>query len=361
MNEQQQQKQLPIIFRYRYLWHVLFWIVMYLGYVVSYGGYGKGDYYNEALINAILLPVRILFTYTMLYYILPQFLLKKKYKNFILATLVHAFLFGLSIWLVFRNIIYIEDYACYNDYPIIYLHKIFVAIIGNYGIPLTAMIFKLFKWWYLDQQYKTELEHEKLASELKYLKSQIHPHFLFNTLNNLYALTLRNSGEASDVVLKLSNLLDYMLYHSKSETVKLEKELGILESYIELEKIRYGERLNLEYNVIGDASTIEVAPLILFPFIENAFKHGASADRANPVIKINVEIENSYVILQVMNSLPPERKPEDNGKEGIGLKNIRRQLDLIYPFNHTLEVGKVSNTYKVYLKIDSKNKQQSVI
>ncbi len=350
MNE---QNQLPIIFRYRFLWHVLFWIVTYLGYVISYGGYGKGDYLNEASINAILLPVRMLFTYIMLYYLLPHFLLKRKYRKFILATLVHAFLFGWSIWLVFRNIIYIEDYACYNKYPIIYFKKIFVFIIGNYGIPLTAMIFKLFKWWYQDQQYKVQLEKEKLASELKYLKGQIHPHFLFNTLNNLYALTLKNSGEASDVVLRLSNLLDYMIYHSNTETVKLEKELGILESYIELEKIRYGDRLELDYEVNGDPNSIDVAPLILFPFVENAFKHGASVDRANPKIKIKIDIEDACVILKVENTVPREK--EENNKAGIGLKNVKRQLALQYPNMHELKIEKKEKSFKVYLNIKCKS------
>jgi two-component system LytT family sensor kinase len=350
MNE---QNQLPIIFRYRYLWHVLFWIVTYLGYVISYGGYGKGDYYHEASINLILLPVRMLFTYIMLYYLLPQFLIKRKYRKFILTTLVHAFLFGWSIWLVFRNIIYIEDYACYNEYPIVYFKKIFVSIIGNYGIPLTAMIFKLFKWWYLDQQYKVELEKEKLESELKYLKGQIHPHFLFNTLNNLYALTLRNSGEASDVVLRLSNLLDYMIYHSNTETVKLEKELGILESYIELEKIRYGERLEIDYRVTGDPNSIDVAPLILFPFVENAFKHGASVDRTNPKIKISIDIEEACVIMQVENTVPREK--QENNKEGIGLKNVKRQLALQYPNMHELKIEKKEKTFEVYLNIKCKS------
>ncbi len=350
-----QYKNLPIIFRHRYLWHVLFWIVMYLGYVINYGGYGNGDYIGEAIINAVLLPVRMLFTYIMLYLLLPALFLKKKYKKFILVTLAHAFLFGLTIWLALRFCISIKDYVCYSKYPVFYFHKIFVSIVGNYGITLVAMIFKLFKWWYLDQQYKVELEREKLASELKYLKGQIHPHFLFNTLNNLYALTLKNSNQASDVVLKLSSLLDYMLYCSNLETVKLEKELGILESYIDLEKIRYGDRLNLEYKINGDASKIEVAPLVLFPFVENAFKHGASKDRANPNIKITVNIVNSCVELQVINSLPSELKEEDNSNGGIGLKNIRRQLDLLYPDNHELKVEKKNNTYKVVLKINCKN------
>ncbi len=349
--QDEEHKHLPIIFRYRVLWHILFWIVMYLGYVISYGGYGKGDYFHEAKINAILLPVRMLFTYIMLYYLLTHFLIKRKYRQFIFATLVHAFLFGLSIWFMFRFVIYINDYACYTEYPIIYFNKIFVAIIGNYGIPLTAMIFKLFKWWYVDQQYKVKLEHEKIASELKYLKGQIHPHFLFNTLNNLYALTLRNSGEASDVVLKLSNLLDYMLYHSSAERVKLEKELGILESYIELEKIRYGDRLHIDYQINGDTSAIEVAPLILFPFIENAFKHGASTDRANPEIKIKIDVDNLCVILQVVNSLPEDKVHTEKQKQGIGLKNIRRQLDLQYKEMYELKVKIEEKFYKVLLKI----------
>lgn len=329
----------PFLFKYRIIWHILFWICIYFAYVISYGGYGNGNYSYEAIINAILLPVRMAFTYTMIYLLLPHFLMKRKYRNFFLFTAVHAFLFGFSIWLMYYYVIEIEGYVMHgNDYPIFYFPKIFVSIISNYGIPLLAVIVKIFKWWYTDQQYKMQLEREKLSSEIKYLKAQIHPHFLFNTLNNLYALTLKQSKKAADVVIKLSNILDYMLYHSGNERVLLEKELNILNSYIELEKIRYGDRLDLEYKVNGEPSAFEVAPLILFPFVENAFKHGASNDSATPSISILIVIKREKLMLTVKNSLPPGKVPEIDNSNGIGMKNIRRQLSLLYPEQHNLKV-----------------------
>lgn len=348
-----QDKDLPIIFRHRILWHVLFWIVIYLGYVISYGGYGQGNYEYEAIINGALLPIRILFSYLLIYFILPKFLIKKKYPQFFIATAIHAFLFGLFIWLTFKLAIDIKGYACYEEYPIFYWNKIFVSVISNYGVPLAAMLLKLFKWWYKDQLYKNELQQEKLVNELKYLKGQIHPHFLFNTLNNLYALTLRNTGEASDVVLKLSSMLDYMLYHSNAERVPIEKELGILENYIELEKIRYGDRLKLSYEVRGDKNNIEVAPLILFPFVENAFKHGASIDRTSPEIDIFIELEANLVKVQVKNSIPKEKLIDARNKSGngIGLKNIKRQLELLYPDKYKLDVNIEDKYYKVKLSL----------
>lgn len=324
---------------------------MYAAYTISYGGYGSGDYYYEAIINGILLPVRMLFTYVMIYLILPKFLLRRKYREFFGLTLLHAFLFGFTIWIFFYKFIHIEGYTSHSNYPVFYFPKIFVSIIGNYGIPLLAIIIKIFKWWYLDQQYKLQLEKEKLASEIKYLKAQIHPHFLFNTLNNLYALTLKKSKDAPDVVIKLSNILDYMLYHTGAERVSLEKEIEILNSYIELEKIRYGERLEFDFQINGNTGTYQIAPLILFPFIENAFKHGASEDTSNPKVLVNLSINEEKLELNVENSIPPGKKPEPDNGNGIGLRNIRRQLSLLYPESHNLDVSVEESRFLVTLNL----------
>ncbi len=339
--------QLPIIFRYRLLWHLLFWVLIYLTYVISYGGY-TDDYQRELAINGVLMPVRILFTYLMLYLILPL-LIQKKYSQFIVLTLFHALACGILIWFVYRFYAISSNIADINELPLLYVSKIFVSIISNYGIVLAACMLKLFKWWFIDQQYKVKIENEKLESELKFLKSQINPHFLFNTLNNLYALTLKNSSQASDVVLKLSGLLDYMLYHAKENEVSLTKELSIIESYIELEKIRYGDRLKLSYSLEGDASSCMIAPLILIPFVENAFKHGASKDRQSPEIDIKVKAESNGIEFNISNSFP---KHVVNNDKGIGLENIRRQLNLIYPDRHQLEINHQDQMYSVQLRLN---------
>lgn len=358
MNSIKSPGNLPIIFQYRWLWHVLFWIAVYGGYTISYGGYGDLNYLHEAHVNAGLLPIRIIFTYLFIYLLIPRLLLKKKYKAFALATIIHAIVMGFCIWMFYYFVYYLpglsESSNESDKLPVFYAGKIFVSIISNYAIPLSAATIKLFKWWYLDQQYKVQLEKDRLASELKYLKAQVHPHFLFNTLNNLYALTLKKSPNAPDIVLKLSSLLDYMLYHTNAKYVLLEKEINILENYLDLEKLRYGDRLELNYNVIGDISGYNIAPLTLFPFIENAFKHGASKDSTAPKINITIITEKEQLILKVANSINNNKVAETGESNGLGLKNIKRQLDLVYPHNHNLDITANHNNFAIELTLKCK-------
>ncbi len=345
------QMGLPVIFRHRVLWHVLFWLLVYTGYTISYGGYGAGNYRYEAVINALLMPIRILFTYLFIYFILPRFLMNRRYTAFIGVTALHAFLMGFFIWLTYY-FIHIPDYTTHGGFPVFYFPKIFVSIISNYAIPVSAAMITLFKSWYLDQQYKMRLEKEKLASELKYLKAQIHPHFLFNTLNNLYALTLKNSKKAPDIVLKLSGLLDYMLYHTNTNQVALEKELAVIDNYIELEKIRYGDRLDLQYHIEGDISSCRIAPLTIFPFVENAFKHGASNDVSRPVIAIDIKTDGNIFSLKVENSVPQRRTEDNNHSNGLGLENIKKQLALVYPDKHKLQIDADQKFFRILLTIN---------
>jgi sensor histidine kinase YesM len=340
----------PIIFYYRIVWHIIFWIIIYFTYVISYGGYGNNNFHDEFIINGMLLPVRIVFTYIMLYLLLPL-VIQRQYAWFILLTVVHTFIFGFLIWITYRQFIIMNSDISVYEYKVFYFSKIFVSIISNSGILLLACMLKLFKWWYIDQLYKLQIEKEKTESELNYLKAQINPHFLFNTLNNLYALTLQNSNKASDIVIKLSGLLDYMLYYAKADKVPLDKELTIIENYIELEKIRYGERLNMVYEVVGDRNSIQIAPLILIPLIENAFKHGASNDRAKPSIKVLVRIGNALLNVTVENTVPDYKIINKDVSNGIGLNNLKRLLDLIYKDGYILNVDSGDKYYKVNLEI----------
>ncbi len=344
-------KNLPIVFKYRWMWHILFWLVMYAVYAFSYGGYYNANYYYEAIINAEQMPVRILFTYLMVYLLVPKFLLKRKFKTFFSLTFLHAFLFGLAVWMVCYYIVSFREYTGSRNYPLFHFPKILVSIISNYGITLIAVIIKLFKWWYLDQMEKNQLEKDKLASEIRYLKSQIHPHFLFNTLNNLYSLTLSQSKKASDVVIKLADILDYMIYHSGKERISLEKELQILNNYIDLEKIRYGDRLTLSFDVEGNVTGKNIAPLMLFPLVENAFKHGASEDSRNPMVNVSLKIYNDLLHLKVVNSLPKLVTEGKKNNNGIGLDNMHKQLDILYPNNHKLILEKNDTLFTANLKL----------
>ena len=212
---------------------------------------------------------------------------------------------------------------------------------------------KWFKYGYVQQQNTNKLAEEKLAAELKFLKAQVHPHFLFNTLNNLYALTLKKSAEAPEMVLELSELLNYMLYECNAERVGLKKELKLVQDYIDLEKLRYGDRLNASFNVKGEAGSIELAPLIILPFVENAFKHGVSDVLEESWVSIDLEIKQNYITLKVENSKSNLEETDDRFayKEGIGLTNVKRRLELLYPSQYQFEIHESESSYLVVLKL----------
>jgi LytS/YehU family sensor histidine kinase len=197
------------------------------------------------------------------------------------------------------------------------------------------------------------LKNEKQRAELNFLKAQIHPHFLFNTLNNLYALTLKKSDQAPETVLKLADMLDYMLYQCDAKSVPIEKELALLDNYIALEKLRYGDRLELSFEKEIDDLHCHIAPLILLSVVENAFKHGASGDAADPHIEMKVQLRNKRLFFRVFNTKPEGQVSSDKiQKKGIGTNNVRRQLELVYPDQFTVETNELEDSYETILTID---------
>lgn len=344
------ENKLPVFFRYRLLWHLLFWVVVFFIYWLNAAGF-KGRYHQELLMNLYLLPVRMLATYTLIYMILPLATRKKEFVLFGIIVSLHALLYGFLIYATYYFVNPFPDFYDFSKQPLFNPAKILTKAVSDYVIPVIAAAILIFKKWYADEQNSKQLAQEKIAAELNFLKAQIHPHFLFNTLNNLYALTLIKSDKTPDIVLKLSDLLDFMIYKSNDEFVPLSKELEIVEGYIELEKMRYSDRLNLKYEVKGEAVNRQIAPLILLPFVENCFKHGASKDRSNPVIHIQVNIEPEYLYLKAVNSVPVENKTGEPESNGIGLSNVKRRLELIYPDRHTLDIKQDVDAFKVELKI----------
>lgn len=342
------ENQLPIFFRYRFWWHLLFWTVVFVVYWLTYAEL-KDQYYKEFIINLIQLPAKIIGTYSFIYLILPQATLKKKFVSFGILMLIHFFLYGI---IVRASIYYVNPFPDYMDFSkrsFFDITRILTKATSDYVLPGIASAIYLFKRWYIDELKNKKLTEEKMAAELNFLKAQVHPHFLFNTLNNLYALTLTKSDKTPDIVLKLADILDYMIYKSNDEFVPLAKELEVVEGYIELEKMRYNERLELKYDVMGDVGSHEIAPLILLPFIENCFKHGASKDRVKPTVSIGLEIGPEFLHLKALNSIPTEREKEE--KEGIGLNNVKRRLELIYQGQYELIIQPEERVFNVDLKI----------
>jgi sensor histidine kinase YesM len=344
------ENKLPIFFRHRILWHLLFWVVVFFIYWLNAAGF-KGRYQQELIMNIYLLPVRMLATYTLIYLILPLATRKKEFVLFGIIVTLHALLYGFLIYATYYFVNPFPDFYDFSKQPLFNPAKILTKAVSDYVIPVIAAAIIIFKKWYADEQKNKRLAEEKMKAELSFLKAQVHPHFLFNTLNNLYALTLIKSDKTPDIVLKLSDLLDYMIYKSNDEFVPLTKELEIVEGYIELEKMRYSDRLNLSYLVNGETGKLQIAPLILLPFIENCFKHGASKDRIKPRIDIQISLEPTFLILKVTNSIPAEKEVSGTESNGIGLSNVSRRLELIYPHRHVLNIKHEAELFEVELKI----------
>lgn len=221
---------------------------------------------------------------------------------------------------------------------------------GGLTVGGFAVAIKLMKYWYQKNRDNQLLIQQNLQAELALLKSQVHPHFLFNTLNNLYALTLTNSPKSPEVVLKLSSLLTYMLYDCNPAKVLLAKEVDLLRDYIVLEKLRYEERLDISVSISGEVQGKLIAPLLLLPFLENSFKHGVSEQLDQAWISLDVSVRANTLKFKLINSKPLSESPKPN-PEGIGLQNVRKRLELIYPNQYELLLLNEEETFMVVLTL----------
>lgn len=333
---------------------MVFWMVFISFFALVYGSFEEqyGRQYLIQLTDAVLQIPAVYFT---LYFLMPRFLFKEKYIEFIIFLIVLILAFSAFHWfnyvLVQEPIFWADD--GYNP-DFINFGKMLKNTTKVYPVLVLAIVIKWFKYWYREQKSNQQLVEEKLKAELNFLKAQVHPHFLFNTLNNLYALTLKKSKDAPEVVLKLSDLLNYMLYECTADQVQIEKEIKLLKDYISLEQIRYGNRLNISFNILGNAGGMRVAPLMLLPFVENSFKHGVSEEMDEAWVSIDLELKEEKLTLKVENSKSKhdEREDQFNYKQGIGLKNVQRRLELLYPEKHKLEMHDSLDSFLIILTIE---------
>jgi LytS/YehU family sensor histidine kinase len=211
-----------------------------------------------------------------------------------------------------------------------------------------AVAIKMLSYWRKSREDYQILMREKVETELKFLKTQLNPHFLFNTLNNLYYLSSEKSDKAPKAILALSELLDYVINETKVEFVGLDKELKLLENYIELEKLRYEDRLKLKFEVVGEASSVVIAPMLLLSLVENAFKHGAATSMGQHWIVVRINCQGQSIKVEVSNSREGSSSKE---RTGIGLTNFQHQLKLLYPGRHTLKIIEMPDSFAVNLEL----------
>jgi len=264
-----------------------------------------------------------------MYLFIPQYLLKQKYLQFALVLIIWA-VFGWFLNYLFRAHVLIP-FRNYLQLPIEGVNRNPWSP-GSYFIMNTMAGFCcmiiLFKYWLKKQQDWMQAEKAKITAELELLKAQVHPHFLFNTLNNIYSFSLESSPKTPELILKLSSLLRYMLYDCKAEQVLLEKEIQVMKNYIDLEKERYGNKIEISLNIAGDLKGNYISPLLLLPFLENAFKHGTSDQLEKPWLSMDLTVKQNTMKCKIANSKNEQVVVSENG---IGIQNVKKWVGIIIP------------------------------
>jgi two-component system, LytTR family, sensor kinase len=316
----------------------------------------KGTTTSQQLLFAFLnsltsLIPKLLFVYYVLYYNLPKLLNDKRDRPKYIAQLLLALI--MTTFLYRAISIFFQGPVIYNgsvNFGSFFSGRWFLEMVADIGFASgLAIMIKQFRLQLEGKEKEKNLIRDKLETELKFLRNQTNPHFLFNTLNNIYALARKKSDETADVVMKLSKLLRFMLYETKNEKIRIIDEIKILDDYIELEKLRYNDRLTISFLREIDNENEPIAPLILMPFVENAFKHGASESRFESFINLEMTLHEGMLEFTIENT--KEQSVKRLNDENIGLTNVRRQLELLYAA-HEVSILCEDSLFKVFLKIN---------
>ncbi len=296
------------------------------------------------------------FAYSIIYFILPRYYFNK--KNLVVTILLFAGILTAIFLLSYLFAVIVEwnNNRLNPARPIqntaaVKIRMLLKGTLFNFPVMAGfAVIIKMMKRGWLKQQETLQVTREKAKAELQLLKAQIHPHFLFNTLNNIYFFTLTASQKAPEMLMKLADMLRYILNECNLPLVPLEKEIKMIEDYLALEKIRYGDRLKMELDIKGDYTNKMITPLLLIPLVENSFKHGASKMLAHPWVNLNITIDGQYLFFLLSNSKPDEMSVPLHNRH-IGLNNVKKRLELLYPAAHELSIVNGSESFEVYMKI----------
>ena len=330
--------------------HIAFWLLF-----IFYSGFDDGYYHHDHWSfrlgpdGVCDILINMLVVYVNLYILMPLFYAKQKYFRYFSTLLLLLLAGGLitrflwwRIWLPLEPLAYRSSEG--TNYWI--WVRIITDSFSHFPVLAVTVLIKMMFDANAHEKKLREIEKEKFTAEMGLLKAQINPHFLFNTLNSLYSLTLVGSEKSAEMVLRLSNLMRYMLYEASANTVSLKDEITYLENYISIEQMRFADRLDLSFQYSGDTSGKSISPLLLLPFIENAFKHGIQ-DSAG-WITINLKVDDNFLYLKVENSytLPVKRK-----EPGLGLANVKRRLELAYHRKYELNIRQTDDIYSADLKL----------
>lgn len=341
-------------FKFKYvLLHSLFWIGVWFFYVYFFS-YNSNNSNYITWFSSMLLPITMVTTYFVVYFLIPRYLLVKKYKTFTLYSF-YTFVFStyLILMAIFASYVFLSNFEL-KTMPPMSRNYVFILILV-YLIVFMGSLISLIGHNFKTQSYSNELQNKLLETqlqikdqELQYLKKQIHPHFLFNTLNTIYGFALKQSKDTPQIILKLSNLLDYILYQVNKPSVGLHEEVSHIKEYIDLEKIRFQDSLKVDFISDEISSEINIAPMLLIPFVENAFKHGNLIDGFLR-IELELKTDGKGIDFNLKNSV--KENSQEKTKNGIGLDNIKKRLNILFKDNYSLNIKREHNWYEVRLKI----------
>jgi len=343
------KKWILIITRNSFVQHLLFWVLSFYVLLNIFSGsssFQKIDFiYTSIFLISLMIPAEL----NLLLFI-PRFLNQKMYIVYCFLFLGCLMLFGFFNQLLFSKLIdqILPDYYFISYYSYLDILKFFLVF-----LVITTLLHLSKEWFELNEgrQKMILLEKEKIDAELKALSNQVNPHFLFNSLNVLYSLAINNKKETPDAIIKLSDILRYVIYESNRETVDLISEIKLINNFIELQQFRISPDANIEFDQKIENDNFQIAPMLLLPLVENSYKHGIKGELENTFIKIKLKQKGHEIEFLIENNIGTSGEPNENQSGGVGLKNIQSRLELIYPKNHTFEVEEGAGSFSVLLKI----------
>ena len=335
-----------LIFRNRWRQHLQFWVIAWIILFNIFRTSSSVEWIDMLYTSIFMVPLALI-VYPNLYIFLPRFLRQERYLWYILSLLFLTVLGAVLLFGLFDSWI---DLVLPGYYFISY-NEISVLMLYTGSFLIVTTLLKLSRSWFLLMR----MDRTSSAQRLESLQSQINPHFLLNSLQTIYALSLEKSDRTPEVILQLSEVLKYNLYDTDQPVVKLEKEIRMIRDYVDMYRHRVDPgHTEIVLEVNGDAEEGEIAPMLLLPFIENAFKHGLRGNVDKPRVHISLEIAQEKLRFQVINSHGKGDEVDLEPKKGIGIENTRQRLDLLYPGRYQLEIGEKADTFAVKLNLELK-------
>jgi hypothetical protein len=336
------------------LWPFLLWTVYFLCYWLAWGSIRDKDYTGEFYSSVVDVAINIVATYFIIYILIEKIYLVNKLRLFYIALACSIMGFSILNRILTYELVYTRfspDYV--SQVPVFNLPKIIIGALETSLLAGVGCMFYFVSIYRKQEKVSQQLVIDKREAEMELLKSQIQPHFIFNTLNNIYALSRENSPLTSEMIFRLASLLDYMLYDAGKTLIPLDKEIAYINNYIALQRIRYADNLDVAVNIFDDLENILIPPLLILPFVENSFKHGISGQTQKGWMTIDVSVKDKELTVKVENSKAANySSPADNS--GIGIKNVRKRLDILYEDGYTLKCLNEAESYLVILKLKNK-------